>query len=61
MRRGAFSWLPQLRLRSSGGFTLVEMLVAMTLLSLLVLAMGSAFRVGSGFRPAARGHYVGGR
>lgn len=29
---------------STGGFTLVEMLVAMTLLSLLVLAMGSALR-----------------
>ena len=44
MRRGASSWRPQVQLRSSGGFTLVEMLVAMTLLSLLVLAMGSALR-----------------
>jgi general secretion pathway protein J len=44
MRRCASSWRPQVQPRSSGGFTLVEMLVAMTLLSLLVLAMGSALR-----------------
>jgi general secretion pathway protein J len=44
MRRCASSWWLQGQLRNSGGFTLVEMLVAMTLLSLLVLAMGSALR-----------------
>ncbi len=44
MKRFASLWRPQAPSRHLWGFTLVEMLVAMTLLSLLVLAMGSALR-----------------
>lgn len=44
MKRFVSLWRPQAPSRHLGGFTLVEMLVAMTLLSLLVLAMGSALR-----------------
>ena len=44
MKRFVSLWRPEAPFRHLGGFTLVEMLVAMTLLSLLVLAMGSALR-----------------
>jgi general secretion pathway protein J len=44
MKRCFPSLYPAGGMRRHGGFTLVEMLVAMTLLSLLVLAMGSALR-----------------